>query len=395
MIDYPFLFRTYIVRSAQAMRDLLGQPWKRLPDDLREQALHTLGYALHLDAAWPATAEVLSQLAPLMEKAGYRDEWLPYLARGLAQGLALHDDRASAELHFQLGLLSYVQGLYDDAYQNFAASAARWAALGVLDGQVRALNRLAGTCRMQHRPREAQVFIDQALAQLPPDDPALSHAYLTRGLLAYDDNRFVDAEEDQRRCIALALLAKDPRLAAWGLVNLGVALRQQKREEETLVTYRLAEQLFIEIDDVVNLAAVRMNMGNVYLMRDQFEEALRWYNLAEPVFSQTQDRYRLSDIYQNRGIAERSLGQLAAARADFARSLVYHQELNRIVGVAAIADAVGIVDMLDGDYASAMTHFDEALALLTSIDAQDGPRGQLVKAHMAEVQSKAQRLRPT
>ncbi len=384
MTDYPALFQEYIVRSAQAMRDLLEQPWTRLPDEVREQALHTLGYALHLDVAWPAASEVLHQLAPLMEKAGHREEWLPYLARGLAVGLAQQDAAAVAELTFQLGLLSYVQGLYDDAYQQFATSAAQCADLGDHYGQVRALNRLAGTCRLQHRPTEAQTIIEQALALLDTQDPALSHTYLTRGLLAYDAGRFANAEADQRRCIALAMVARDPRLVAWGLVNLGVALRQQQREEETLLAYRLAAQLFIEIDDVVNLAAVRMNIGNVYLMRDEFAEALRWYNLAEPVFRQTEDRYRLSDIYQNRGIAQRELGHLAEARADFDRSLAYHQALNRVVGVAAIADAAGLVDLREGDYDRAYTRFVEALALLTSIDAQDGPRGELVRAHLAE-----------
>lgn len=386
MTDYPNLFQTYIVRSAQAMRDLLDQPRTRLPDEVREQALHTLGYALHLDAAWPAAAEVLRQLAPLMEKAGYREEWLPYLSRGLAVSLAQHDAAAAAELTFQLGLLGYVQGLYDDAYQQFAASAAQFASLGDRYGQVRALTRLAGACRLHGRPAEAQTFVAQALALLDAHDPALSHTYLTRGLLAYDAGRFAEAEEDQRRGIALAMQARDPRRAAWGLVNLGVALRQQKREDETLLAYRLAEQLFVEIDDVANLAAVRMNIGNVYLMRDQFQEALHWYNLAEPTFRQTEDRYRLSDIYLNRGIAQRSLGHLAVARADFERSLVYHRALNRVVGVAAIADAVGVTDMLEGDYASAHAHFIEALQLLTSIGAQDGPRGELVRSHLAELE---------
>ncbi len=386
MTDYPALFKEYVVRSAQAMRDLLDQPWTRLPDEVREQALHTLDYALQLDAAWPAAGEVLCQLAPLMEKAGYRTEWLPYLSRGLAVGQAQQDAAAVAELTFQLGLLSYVQGLYDDAHQQFATSAAQWDNLEDCYGQVRALNRLAGTCRLQHRPAEAQTVIDQTLVLLDPQDPALSHAYLTRGLLAYDAGRFAEAEADQRRCIALAMLARDPRLAAWGLVNLGVALRQQQREEETLLAYRLAAQLFVEIDDVVNLAAVRMNIGNVYLMRDEFEEALRWYNLAEPVFRQTEDRYRLSDIYQNRGIAQRELGHLAEARADFARSLAYHRALDRVVGVAAIADALGLVDLLEGDEVSARAHFMEALDQLASIDAQNGPRGQLVKAHLAQLE---------
>ncbi|QLQ08510.1 MAG: tetratricopeptide repeat protein [Anaerolineae bacterium] len=236
-----------------------------------------------------------------------------------------------------------------------------------------ALTRLAGACRLHGRPAEAQTFVAQALALLGAHDPALSHTYLTRGLLAYDAGRFAEAEEDQRRGIALAMQARDPA-AAWGLVNLGVALRQQKREDETLLAYRLAEQLFVEIDDVANLAAVRMNIGNVYLMRDQFQEALHWYNLAEPTFRQTEDRYRLSDIYLNRGIAQRSLGHLAVARADFERSLVYHRALNRVVGVAAIADAVGVTDMLEGDYASART-LHRGAALLTSIGAQDGPRG--------------------
>jgi hypothetical protein len=46
MSDYPAIFRGYIVRSTNHMASQIEQAGTILPADARDQALHTLSYAL-------------------------------------------------------------------------------------------------------------------------------------------------------------------------------------------------------------------------------------------------------------------------------------------------------------------------------------------------------------
>lgn len=48
---------------------------------------------------------LLLTLAPKMEQAGFRQDWLSYLARRLDQAHSLEDRRAEAELNLQVGYL--------------------------------------------------------------------------------------------------------------------------------------------------------------------------------------------------------------------------------------------------------------------------------------------------
>src|SRR5688500_9925781 len=81
--DYPALFRAYVLRGLQHVLACVRATADLLADDVREEALHTLSFALRLDDAWPLVRDLLLAMAPKLEQVGYRDDWILYLVKGV------------------------------------------------------------------------------------------------------------------------------------------------------------------------------------------------------------------------------------------------------------------------------------------------------------------------
>ena len=123
MTDYPAIFRGYVVRSTQHILSVIRQAGAILPPEDRDQALHTLSYALKLPEAWPDARALLLIMAPKMEQAGFRDEWIPYLQQGADQSQQIGDTEAGAELHLHLGILYQLRSKYKEARTHLEISA--------------------------------------------------------------------------------------------------------------------------------------------------------------------------------------------------------------------------------------------------------------------------------
>ena len=96
-VDYPDIFRTYIVQGAQQTlaqvrqcEDLGRQP------AMRDTILHMLDFILTHPATVAQGLEILERLAPQMEQAGYWESWMPYLQQGLHQSQMFGDTHAEA-----------------------------------------------------------------------------------------------------------------------------------------------------------------------------------------------------------------------------------------------------------------------------------------------------------
>ena len=84
-VNYSEMFYRYIMRSAEYILACVQQETSRLSIDEQELGMHTLNFTLKLPEAWPVTRNLLLAMAPKMEQAGYRDEWMVYLESGIEQ----------------------------------------------------------------------------------------------------------------------------------------------------------------------------------------------------------------------------------------------------------------------------------------------------------------------
>lgn len=380
--DYRDVFRRYVLRSIEAMSEMLAEPDAVLSDGEREQALHSLGYALDLPEAWLLASNLLVTLAPRLEQAGYRGEWMAYLERGVERSLAQGDALAESELRFYLGVLYQLQSRYEDASRCFLASAARAEALSMPLKQGRALNRLANVALRQSRLQEAARLAESTRNLVASDSAEEGYCHFILGSVAYDRHDMREATRFYRQSLALWEQTGDERLVAWGLTNLGTALRGLERYQDARDCYQRAIELFDRLEDPVHQAVARMNLGNVYLMRDELSEALDCYRQAEPVFRRVQDLWRLATVYGNMALVHRRLQQLDQAKAAVLTSIDLWGEIGHVESLVNVMDGLALIQEAQGDADGAMSTLLQARNRLATLP--EGPRVSYLAHKLAQ-----------
>ena len=381
--DYAALFQDHIGRSiARCMAAATARDKLPAVRD-REQALLTLSYALKAEQAWPAARDLLLALAPNMERAGHRDDWMPYLEEGIAISRRLGDTQAEAELGWHLGVILERRSHYAAARDQFAASAARFAALGDRRGQARALNRMAFVACLQRESEEAKRLAAMTAELLPEDDSERGYCDFVWGTVALDTGDWQAAHDHLSRALACWRASDDRRMIAWGLSNLGIALRRLNNPDGARACFQEAIALFGEVEDPVHEATARMNLGNVYLTTGDPQAALEHYLAAEPVYQLVQGTLRLATVYLNIGMAYRRLQQWSNAQRTLQASIALFEQLHLPASVANVTDELALTYQDQGLLEQAIAEFEQALAWLPPGPAYAGQR-QSIETHLNE-----------
>ncbi|NJN95108.1 MAG: tetratricopeptide repeat protein [Anaerolineales bacterium] len=358
--------------------------------DDQAQALHTLDYALQQPEIWPETRSLLLELAPLMEQAGYRDEWQPYLEQGLTLSRWLADREAEAELALQLGVLGQLRSDYAAARQYLEASKQRFETLNNSLNLARALNHLAYVACLQRQFQEAIHLVETALSLLHDQAGESAFSYFVLGAVALDQGHWAKAETFLRQAHHLWQQVDNKRMQGRCLMGLCAALRPQEKYQAALEAGQQAVAMFEAVHDPVQRAISQMNLGNVYLMLEQPHQALELYQPAERIFRQVHDLFHLAHINHTLGMAYRHLGEWATAEAAYRRSLDYQEKLGNLAWLVNTLDGLGLVYLTQGQLTPAITTFEMALERLMEIKGQSGYdslRHMLVE-HLHEAQSK-------
>jgi tetratricopeptide (TPR) repeat protein len=390
MTDYPAIFRGYIVRNTQDILARVRQTGAILPPAEREQALHTLSYALKLPEAWPDARALLLTMAPKMEQAGYRDEWMPYLAQGIQQSQALDDPEAEAELHFQLGRVYRLRAKYEEARAHFEASARGFERLNASLNQARALNRLAQVARLERRFAEATRLVEDALSLLGEQETERAYSYLVLGMVAVDKREWPGAVDFFEMSLSLWGRENNQRMMGRCLISLGAALQPMKKYHEAIDAYHQAIALFEEIQDPIHQAITQMNLGNVYYWLDQPDEALKLHLRAERIFRRAQDRFYLAHVHHNIGMAYRKLQQWERAKEAYLKSITQQEQIGNIAWLVDTMDGLGLLYLDQGQPGKAVATFEEALNRLAEIEGEPGYENlfEMLTNHLREASEK-------
>lgn len=380
--DYRGVFETYIEKS---VRRLLGRAHSAepiLPLEDRTQTFHTLHYAFKLPAAWPITSELLLTVAPHMEQAGHRDEWMSYLEQAITLSRQMDDSGTTGELELQLGVLYQLRSNYQAARRHLETSAEQFKALQKPLNRARALNRLAYVACLQRCFQEAIHLVETALSLLQDQASESAFSYFVLGAVALDQGHWAKAETFLRQAYHLWGQVNNKRMQGRCLMGLCAALRPQEKYQAALESGQQAVAMFEAVQDPVQRAISQMNVGNVYLMLEQSHQALELYHLAERVFHQTQDLLYLAHINHTLGMAYRQLGEWATAEAAYRRSLAYQEKLGNLAWLVNTLDGLGLVYLAQGQPAQALTIFETALRRLAQIQGE--PRYDYFLAMVSE-----------
>lgn len=365
--DFPTLFRQYIVNSVQATLAAIPQDDALLTTEARDRALHVLSFALKWADVWPSTRDVLLLLAPKLEQAGHRDDWLPYLEAGITLSQACADPGAEAELSLAIGQLYRLVSRFAQARAWLTASRQTFASLGDDQGQARALNQLAYVAWQQHEYPTAERLAETARQLLHTSDAERAVSLSALGLVAIDRKEWIEAERYHREALQIRTAHGDLRKIAWSLQNLGYALRGQGKYTEAITYYQEAISVLENILDPANCAIAQMNLGIVYSLSGESVKALRIYSTAQSIFSKIGDKLNLAKILTSKGLDYLALHDLPQAESAFTASSALFQELNDISLYLNSLDGLGLVYLGQKQFDKASTVFELALAGLPQI----------------------------
>lgn len=350
---YQARFIDNIRRSLTNVQRLTATPLSALSSSDRKLAMLALSYGLKAGATWPEALATLLTFAPIMEQAGHRQDWIPYLLQGIEVSQQLGDRPTEAELRFQLGVLYEFLSQLEPARAEIETSAELFAALDQPHKQARALTALASIASSQQQFDEARTLLAQACPLFTLDDPERAHCNFVEGALALHAEQFDVAERQFREALARWQQVGDQRMIAWALTNLGAALRRQGCLEEALVCYQNALALFAIVDDPLHEAIARSNLAVIYANNGDAKVALPLLQEAETAFQQLENLTQLANTQQRIAFCCRKLRRWADAETAYRASIALFEQLEDFQLAANALDGLGLVLTAQGKPAEA------------------------------------------
>lgn len=360
-------FQSYLERNLRYLSDLVAMATPLPDEEARIQAMHTLTFALRVPALWDLTSQLLLTLAPKMEQAGHRSDWLLYLAEATTLSEQRADWATAAECYLQQGLLHRLLSEFPLAVEQLQRSVALWQQIGAGRDQARALNELAWVTYLQNQTGPATTYVEQALALLPADDPERAMCYRVQGMIAIAHERWGEAEAYHRQALTIFATGGDDRKAAWSLQNLAYALRGQARYEDAIEYYEQAAVLLLEEGDLYHWSTVQMNLGLAYSASGTPEIAVNYYLAALSIPKSLLDTFHLARLHVNLALALLMQAKFPDAEKAFVEAIQLHQETGAIAWRLNAMDGLAMTYIGWRKFDQAMDVLQQALAELPTI----------------------------
>ena len=401
------LFSRYMVNIARTLYAQVADV-AFLTEATRAQVLHILPTALEmLDAAgdehgenshanpasdgdlWPAVRQLLLAVAPKMEQAGLRDEWLPFVQWGVNLSYQQQDIAAEAALQLQLGLLHQWSSRWDEAVFSLQRSADCYAQMTDQANLGYAMSRLGYLLRTQGKIAEAEETVRSALPLLPADDIRREFVLFVLGVVAQDRQHWSEAEAYLQQSLQLCQEIGDDRMIAKRMRDLGLILREQGKLRPARMNYVQAIDLFTAVDDPIEKAVTQLNLGSIYSALGQYTHALDCFANATESFQQVHDYRHLAFTYNNQGNVYRKLQRWAQAEQALRSSIDILVTLAQPYEYINVMENLGHVYLESAQREKARTTFQQALQLVAEIP--EHPRyqqlSQMIEEHLMQSQA--------
>ena len=366
-VDYPARFRWQVMNTLELSLQDVCAAGTRLSEEVKEQAIYILEFALTMAEAWPAVRKLLLQLSPDLERHGDRRRWLQLLGLGLRLAEQIHDQATAAQFHWSLGLLSRQISDFAAAEAHLRQCQQLAVTTGLVALSARALTERAHLLQMHHRLAEAKALIAQALQLLPVDDPDHAAAYSVLGDIYYAEAQWSQARIAIERAIALWEGSGQLTDAAGGWRGLARVRWATGDWEAAVACYARALALYQDTDNPLQRAVTALGFGALYLERGEPLQALPHFVTAEAILRPVEDHFHLAMLDLNYGIAYRLTSAWELALQALQRSLVYYQStadhvrsVNGLIEVALVYLAMQATEL-------ARTALLQAQAILTQL----------------------------
>lgn len=385
--DFGALFRTYLVQRTENLLAEVSKDDTLLEEEVRSKALAALEFALESSEMQSLAGGLLLAMAPKMERAGFREEWMTYLEKGIESCKNVKDVKTEAELLYQIGFLCQLRAKYEESKNYLERSISLFTDLALPQRQAQALFRLAFVNRLQRDYKSAQYHIARGFAVTDKSDPACAYGYYLRGLLAYDDNDYETAIAEYQHSLRLYQQLGDKQMIAQRLGNIGSAYSEWRKFPEAISYYNQSIEMFEAQQDMTRAAVMKMNVGNVYLLCNEPQTALNFYEVAEPVFRKTGEELHLALVHLNYGIGYRLLRDWHKSEQYLLNAIEHWKLMGDTQALVNTIDELAILYKVQGNIIKSELCLNEALNDLEQIKQQPGYNTlyMRVRKHLAEL----------
>lgn len=365
--SYPAIFRNSLLAMAHDAQHTIETTKHTPPVETRMQAVHLLDFLLKHTETWPVARELLITLAPKMELAGHRDDWMPYLEKGIDYSRQQQEIVTEGELTAQLGLLYQLRGQLELAYENFANAEMLFQSKGDMQNQARMLNRMGHVACLMQEYELAEKLANNVLAFPAIKKTEYAISYHVLGKLALTQRNWEQAEDYFQSALEIWQADGDRRQIARRRRELGTMYGKQGNYRQSIIELQEAATLFGSVGDEIQQAIVWMNLGVAYLLAEQPRSALDYLMKAEPKLLESQDLWHLGMLYTNLGIAYRAQKDWVSAEKALYTSITYRQRSNHREHMINSLFELGLLYVDCRSWGEATTTLGKAFEILPTI----------------------------
>ncbi len=361
------LFTNYIIAGVEASLARVRAAEYVIPQTDRQQAWQILSFALKVEGAWSVTRELLLALAPKMEMAGFREEWIAYLEKGINCAQKIDDVQAIAECEIQIGILYRLMSRFEEASSWTTMSVEHFAAHNNTHGQARALHELAWLAQLQHDYERAERHIADIAALSLIDEITYADIWRVKGMIAMGRRQWTEAVHSHRQALSLFQQTNDVRKIAWSMQNIGYALKELGVLDEAGDYLKQAAETLQTLQDHHHMAIVWMNLANVLVRQENPQLACEFFVAAQEIFEKQGNLLNQAHVLTNLGIAYLELGEPTVAQSMFRKASALYLSLGDLTWHINALDGSVMALIASGEYVDALQLADQALVLLPQI----------------------------
>jgi tetratricopeptide (TPR) repeat protein len=363
--SYSDIFLRQVINSLRyAIDSVRGKTV--LDESSRDHALHNVKLGLEHPQAWSCARELLLLLAPIMEQAGWREDWIPYLEMGLTQSVTFSDWKATGDCHFWLGFLWQRIGKYAKAETHFQSSAEAFEVIEDITGKGRGLMRMAHAVVQQRRFQEGNILAERAYLLVEGSPLERGYYYLILENIARERQDHEHSYQLAVSCLAEWRKTNNSRFIGWGLSNLAVTLFRTERYLEAEDYYLQALDCLIQVEDPIHIAIVEFSLGSISLMRGNYLNALKWYSSFEATMRIINELPQLAQVTNSIGMAYHGLGAWEHAEEFYLESIALFEQLGNLPWAANTRDNLALTYVAQQYYLKAIVVLKKGLDDLES-----------------------------
>ena len=257
---------------------------------------------------------------------------------------------------------------------NAAASDAVWAAklsqeTGYQKGLGRSFTRLGIYYDLKGSLDSAVLLLNLAvnILEREKDTVELSIAYNNLGIVHYERYDYDNAILYYKKSMEQDRLAGDVRGVAGGLQNIGILYTYKDSLATAGQLYAEAEQIYLSLNDSMNLPIVRSNQAKIYMLRGDYQKAMAALRSAEKILPPEGTEESRVTIYISLSNALSGLHRNDEALDYARRALALSQKIKSKQREQYSLDQLNTVYKAQGDYRNAYKYLDAASRLRDSI----------------------------